>query len=79
MTREGSSNFCGGLLVRSNIIYSLAAVFAALAHFAAVSAAFTLPVAAVAGQPAGVATVSVTQERSVRGVEEVIVEARRPL
>jgi hypothetical protein len=66
--------------MRSNIIYSFAAVFAAFAHFAAVFAVLTLPVPAIADQPAGaMATVSVTQERSVREVEGVIVEVRRPL
>jgi hypothetical protein len=62
--------------VRSNIVYSFVAVLAALVQFAAVTAAFTVSVPAIANQPAGAtATVSVTQER----VEDVIVEVRRPL
>jgi hypothetical protein len=69
-----------GLLVRSNIVCSFVAVFAVLAQFAAVMAAFTLSVPAIADQPAGAtAAISVTQERSVRGVEDLIVEVRRPL
>jgi hypothetical protein len=69
-----------GLLVRSNIVYSFVAVFAAFAQLAAVMAAFTLSVPAIANQPAGAtAAVSVAQERSVRGVEDLIVEVRRPL
>jgi hypothetical protein len=64
--------------MRSNIIYTFAAVFAAFSQFAAVFAAFALPVPAIADQPAGaIGTVSVTQEQSVRGVVEVIVEGRR--
>jgi hypothetical protein len=66
--------------MRSNIICSFAAVFAAFAHFAAVFAALTLAVPAIADQPTGaIATVSVTQEQSARGIEGVIVEVRRPL
>jgi hypothetical protein len=66
--------------MRTNVIYSFAAVFVAFAYFTAVFAAFTLPVQAIADQPAGaIATVSATQERSFRGVDEVIVEVRRPL
>jgi hypothetical protein len=66
--------------VRSNIFYSFVAVFAAFLQFAAVMAAFTLSVPAIAQQPAGAAaTVSATQESDVRGIEEVIVEVRRPL
>lgn len=66
--------------MRSNVIYSFAAVFAAFALFSAVSAAFSLPVPAIADQLAAVTTtVSMAQERSVRGVGELIVEARRPL
>jgi len=66
--------------VRSNIVYSFVAVFAALLQFAAVTAAFTVAVPAIANQPAGAtAAVSVAQERSVRGVEDLIVEVRRPL
>jgi hypothetical protein len=66
--------------VRSNIVYSFVAVFAVFAQFAVVMAAFTLSVPAIANQPArATAAVSVTQERSVPGIEEVIVEVRRPL
>ena len=66
--------------MRSNIVYSFVAVFAAFVQFAAVMAAFTLSVPAIANQPAGAAaTVSVTQESNVRGLEDVIVEVRRPL
>jgi hypothetical protein len=62
--------------VRSNIVCSFVAVFAAFVQFAAVTAAFTVSVPAIAHQPAGAtATFSVTQER----VEDVIVEVRRPL
>jgi hypothetical protein len=66
--------------MRSNVICSFAAVFAAFAHFAAVFVVFTLSVPAIADQPArAVATVPVTHERSVRGVAEVIVEARQAI
>ena len=66
--------------MRSNFLYSFAAVFAAFAQFAAVFSAFTIPVAAIADQAARtMATVSVTQEPSVSGVEELIVEVPRPL
>ena len=66
--------------MRSNVIYSLAAVFVAMAHFAAVFAAFTLPAAANADQPAGaIATVSATQDPSARALEALIVEVRRPI
>jgi hypothetical protein len=66
--------------MRSNVIYSFAAIFAAFTQFAAVFVAFTLPVAATADQPAGaIATVSVTQDQSAREVAEVIVEVRRAI
>jgi hypothetical protein len=66
--------------VRSNIVYSFVAVFAALLQFAAVTAAFTVAVPAIANQPAGAtAAVSVTQELNVRGIEDVVVEVPRPL
>jgi hypothetical protein len=66
--------------MRSNIMYSCAAVFAAFTQFSAVFVAFALPVPATADQPAGArATVSVTQEQSVGGVAEVIVEVRRAI
>jgi hypothetical protein len=69
-----------GLLVRNNIVYTFVAVFAVVAQFAVVLTAFTLSVPAIANQPAGAtATVSVTQEHNVRGIEDVIVEVRRPL
>jgi len=66
--------------VRSILIYSFAAVFAAFALLTALLAAFALPVAAIADQPSGaITTVSVTQEQSVPGFAEVLVEVRRPL
>ncbi len=66
--------------MRSNVIYSFAAVFAAFVLFSAVSAAFSLPVPALADQLAAVTpAVSMAQERGARGVQELIVEARRPL
>ena len=67
--------------MRSNIMYTLAAVFAALTQFAVLFAAFALPVPAIADQAAGaIGTASVTQEQSVRGVvDEVIVEGRRAI
>jgi hypothetical protein len=77
---DSSSGFCGGLRMRSNIICSFAAVFAVFTQFAAVFVAFALPVPATADQPAGpMATVSATQEQSVREVPEVIVESRRAI
>src|ERR1700716_1111693 len=61
---DSSSDFCGGLRMRGNIICSFAAVFAAFTQFAAVFAAFALPVPATADQPAGaMGKVSVTQEQ----------------
>jgi hypothetical protein len=66
--------------MRSNIVCSFAAVFAAFAQFAAVFFAFALPVPATADQPAGaMATIPVTQEQSVRGALEVIVESHRAI
>ncbi len=66
--------------MRSNIIYSFAAVFAAFAQFAAVFVAFALPVPATADQAAGaMATIPVTQEQNDRGVPEVIVESHRAI
>jgi hypothetical protein len=67
--------------MRSNVICSFAAVFAAFAHFAAVFVAFTtLSIPAIADQPASaMATVPVTHEQSVRGVAEVTVEARQAI
>ena len=66
--------------MRSNIIYSLGAALAAFTQFAAVFVAFALAVPATADQPAGaMATLSVTQEQSVRGVVEVIVKVRRAI
>jgi len=66
--------------MRSNIVCSFAAIFAAFAQFAAVFVAFALPVPATADQPAGaMATISVTQEQGVREVAEVIVEVRRAI
>ena len=66
--------------MRSNIVCSFAAIFAAFAQFAAVFVAFALPVAATADQPAGtMATIPVTQEKTVRGALEVIVESHRAI
>jgi hypothetical protein len=66
--------------MRNNIICSLAAVLAAFAQFMAVFATFALPVASIAGQPAGaVATDWVTRQQSIRGVAEVIVEVRHAI
>jgi len=66
--------------MRSNIVCSFAAIFAAFAQFAAVFVAFALPVPATADQPAGaMATIPVTQEQSVRGALEVIVESHRAI
>jgi hypothetical protein len=66
--------------MRTNIICSFAAVFAAFTQFSAVFVAFALPVPATADQPAGtMATVSVTQDQSAREVAEVIVEVRRAI
>jgi len=66
--------------MRSNIVCSFAAVFAVFAQFAAVFVAFALPVPATADQPAGaMATLSVTQDQSGRGVLEVIVQVRRAI
>jgi hypothetical protein len=63
--------------MRSNVFCSFAAVFAALAQFAAVFVAFALPLPATADQPAGAtATASATQDQSNRGLAEVIVEVR---
>lgn len=66
--------------MRSNVIYTLAAMFAAFAQLAAVSAAFTMPASASADQPvSAMAAVSVAQERNLRAVDELIIEVRRPL
>ena len=66
--------------MRSNIVCSFAAAFAAFAQFAAVFVAFALPVSATADQPAGaMATIPVIQEQSVRGALEVIVESHRAI
>ena len=66
--------------MRSNIVYSFAAFFAAFTLFAAVFVAFALPMPATADQPAGpMATIPVTQEKSVGGVLEVIVESHRAI
>jgi hypothetical protein len=66
--------------MRSNIICSFAAVFAAFMQFSAIFAAFALPGPATAEQPAGaIATVSVTREQGVREVAEVVVEVRRAI
>ncbi len=66
--------------MRSNIVCSFAAVFAVFAQFAAVFVAFALPVPATADQPTGaMATIPVTQEQSVRGALEVIVESHRAI
>ncbi len=66
--------------MRSNILSSFAAVFAAFTQFAAVFAVFAQPVPAIADQPTGaMATLSVTQDQSGRGVLEVIVQVRRAI
>ena len=66
--------------MRSNIISSFGAVFAAFLQFAAVFAVFGQPVSAIADQPAGaMTTLSATQKHGVRGVLEVIVEVRRAI
>jgi hypothetical protein len=66
--------------MRSNVIYSFAAVFAAFVLFSAVSAAFSSPVPALADQlEAATTAVTLAQEQSARGVQELTVEARRPL
>jgi hypothetical protein len=61
--------------MRSNVICSFAAVFAAFMQFATVFAVFAQPLPAIAGQAAGaMATLSAT-----RGVLQVTVEARRAI
>jgi hypothetical protein len=61
--------------MRSNIICSFAAVFAAFMQFATVFAVFAQPLPAIAGQPKGaMATLSVAH-----GVLQVTVEARRAI
>jgi len=66
--------------MRSNIVCSFVAIFAVFAQFAAIFFAFALPVPATANQPAGaMATIPVTQEQSVRGALEVIVESHRAI
>jgi hypothetical protein len=66
--------------MRSNILYLFASVFAAFTQFTAVFVAFALPIPATPDQPAGaMATISITQEQSVLGVPEVIVEVRRAI
>jgi len=61
--------------MRSNVICSIAAVFAAFMQFSTVFAVFAQPLPAIAGQPAGaMATLSAT-----RGLLQVIVEARRAI
>jgi hypothetical protein len=61
--------------MRSNVICSFAAVFAAFMQFATVFAVFAQPLPAIAGQPPReMATLSAT-----RGVLQVIVEARRAI
>jgi len=64
--------------MRSNIVYSFAAAFAVFMQFAAIFVAFALPVPATADQPSG-AMATVSQEHSVRGVLEVIVESHRAI
>jgi hypothetical protein len=66
--------------VRSNIMYSFAAVIATFAQFMAVFATFALPAASIVGQQAGAkATESVTQEQRIIGIAEVIVEGRHAI
>ena len=77
---DGSSVFLRRTRMRSNILCLFVSVFAAFTQFAAVFVAFALPIPATADQPAGaVATISITQEHSVLGVPEVIVEVRRAI
>jgi hypothetical protein len=76
-TGDSSSDFCGGLRMRSNIMYSFAAVFATFVQFMAVYATFALPSASIAGQPAGAMPAqSITQEQRIA---EVIVEGRHAI
>lgn len=66
--------------MRSNIMYSFAAVFATFAQFMAVFATFAVPVASIVGQPAGAAPRgSVAQEQRFIGIAEVIVEGRHAI
>jgi hypothetical protein len=66
--------------MRSNVVYSFAAVFAAFALFAAVFVAFALPVPATAEQSTGaMATIPLTQKQGVPEVLEVIVESHRAI
>jgi hypothetical protein len=61
--------------MRSHVICSVAAVFAAFMQFATVFAVFAQPLPAIAAQPAGaMATLSAT-----RGILQVTVEARRAI
>jgi hypothetical protein len=63
--------------VRSNIMYSFAAVFATFAQFMAISVTFALPGASIVGQPAGTRPAqSITQEQRIA---EVIVEGRHAI
>jgi hypothetical protein len=65
--------------MRSNIMYSFAAVLATFAQFMAVFATFALPVASIAGHPAGATPTAVTQEQRMIGIAEVIVEGRHAI
>jgi hypothetical protein len=66
--------------MRSNIMYSFAAVFATFAQFMAVFATFALPAASIVGQPAGARPMqSVAQEQRMFGLAEVIVEGRHAI
>jgi hypothetical protein len=65
--------------MRSNIMYSLAAVFATFAQFMVVFATFALPVASMV-RPAGATQAqSITQEQRTLGIAEVIVEGRHAI
>jgi hypothetical protein len=66
--------------MRSNIVYSFAAVFAAFGLFAAIFVAFALPVPATAEQSTGaMATIPLTQKQGGPEVLEVIVESHRAI
>jgi hypothetical protein len=66
--------------MRSNIMYSFAAVFATFAQFMAVFATFALQAAPIVGQPAGERPAqSITQEQRIVGIAEVIVEGRHAI
>jgi hypothetical protein len=66
--------------MRSNIMYSFAAVFATFAQFMAVFVTFALPAASIVGHPTGATpTDSIGQEQRIVGLAEVIVEGRQAI